>query len=111
MKKINKTNPPRSFISMMTHNKSSNWEDFHTQCQDVFNDCVDSLKVEQDNLDGYTENPGDLSWDAIRAFGEVTVYDRTPYDDEEIARRIGDAEVVFTNNVFKRIFKDFDCSL
>ena len=48
-------------------------------------------------LDGYTENPGDLSWDALRAFGEVTVYDRTPYDDEEIARRIGDAEVVFTN--------------
>ena len=48
-------------------------------------------------LDGYTENPGDLSWDAFRAFGEVTVYDRTPYDDEEIARRIGDAEVVFTN--------------
>ena len=48
-------------------------------------------------LDGYTENPGDLSWDALRAFGEVTVYDRTPYDDEEIAKRIGDAEVVFTN--------------
>ena len=48
-------------------------------------------------LDGYTENPGDLSWDALRAFGELTVYDRTPYDDGEIARRIGDAEVVFTN--------------
>ena len=57
MKKINKTNPPRSFISMMTHNKPSNWEDFHKQCQDVFNDCVDSLKVEQGNLDGYTEKP------------------------------------------------------
>ena len=37
-------------------------------------------------LDGYTENPGDLSWDALRAFGDLTVYDRTPYDDEEIAR-------------------------
>ena len=48
-------------------------------------------------LDGYTENPGDLNWDALHAFGEVTVYDRTPYNDEEIARRIGDAEVVFTN--------------
>ena len=48
-------------------------------------------------LDGYTENPGDLSWEALREFGELTVYDRTPYDDAEIARRIGDAEVVFTN--------------
>ena len=48
-------------------------------------------------LDGYTENPGDLSWDALRAFGELTVYDRTPYEDAEILRRIDDAEVVFTN--------------
>ena len=48
-------------------------------------------------LDGYTENPGDLSWEALKAFGELQVYDRTPYEDEEIARRIGDAEVVFTN--------------
>lgn len=48
-------------------------------------------------LDGYTENPGDLSWDALRAFGELTVYDRTPYEEAEIIRRIGDAEVVFTN--------------
>lgn len=49
-------------------------------------------------LDGYTENPGDLSWDALGALGELTVYDRTPVDDEaEIIRRIADAEVVFTN--------------
>ena len=49
-------------------------------------------------LDGYTENPGDLSWDALGALGELTVYDRTPVKDEaEIIRRIGDAEVVFTN--------------
>lgn len=49
-------------------------------------------------LDGYAENPGDLSWDGVAAFGELTVYDRSPLDDEaEIARRIGDAEVVFTN--------------
>lgn len=50
-------------------------------------------------LDGYTENPGDLSWDALKEFGELTVYDRTPYEDAEIARRIGDAEIVFTNKV------------
>lgn len=49
-------------------------------------------------LDGYTENPGDLSWDALGKLGELTVYDRTPVNDEaEIIRRIGDAEVVFTN--------------
>ncbi len=48
-------------------------------------------------LDGFTENPGDLSWDALAAFGELTVYDRTPDDDAEILRRIGDAAVVFTN--------------
>lgn len=46
-------------------------------------------------LDGYTENPGDLSWDGFRKYGEVTVYDRTP--EELTAERIGDAEVVYTN--------------
>ena len=30
-------------------------------------------------LDGYTENPGDLSWAGLEALGEVTVYDRTAY--------------------------------
>ena len=48
-------------------------------------------------LDGYTENPGDLSWEALERFGELRVYDRTPDDDAEIARRIGDAEIVLTN--------------
>lgn len=49
-------------------------------------------------LDGYTENPGDLSWEALEQFGELTVYDRTPVQDTtEIIRRIGDAEIVFTN--------------
>ena len=49
-------------------------------------------------LDGHTENPGDLSWDELGALGELTVYDRTPVDDEdEIIRRIGDAELVYTN--------------
>ena len=32
-------------------------------------------------LDGYTENPGDLSWSALEALGDVTVYDRTSYVD------------------------------
>ncbi len=46
-------------------------------------------------LDGYTENPGDLSWDGFRALGELTVYDYTA--PEEILARIGDAEIVYTN--------------
>lgn len=46
-------------------------------------------------LDGYTENPGDLSWAGLEALGELTVYDRTPAD--KIVERIGDAEIVFTN--------------
>jgi len=49
-------------------------------------------------LDGYTENPGDLSWTALEVLGELTVYDRTSLTDEnEIIARIGDAEVVYTN--------------
>ena len=47
-------------------------------------------------LDGYTENPGDLSWEGFEALGELTVYDRTT-DHSLIAERIGDAEVVYTN--------------
>lgn len=48
-------------------------------------------------LDGYTENPGDLSWDSLKALGETVVYDRTPYDEAEIQKRIGEAEIVITN--------------
>ncbi|MDO5142028.1 MAG: D-2-hydroxyacid dehydrogenase [Eubacteriales bacterium] len=49
-------------------------------------------------LDGYTENPGDLSWAELEKLGELTVYDRTSYvEDAIIAARIGDAEVVITN--------------
>lgn len=48
-------------------------------------------------LDGYTENPGDLSWNGLKKYGELTVYDRTPYEDAEIIKRIGDAEIVLTN--------------
>ncbi|MCQ2565491.1 MAG: D-2-hydroxyacid dehydrogenase [Clostridia bacterium] len=49
-------------------------------------------------LDGYTENPGDLSWAEIEKYGELTVYDRTSLTDEsQVIERIGDAELVFTN--------------
>ena len=46
-------------------------------------------------LDGYTENPGDLSWKGMEDLGKLTVYDRTPA--ENIISRIGDAEAVITN--------------
>lgn len=49
-------------------------------------------------LDGYTENPGDLSWKGLEALGELTVYDRTSYTESPlIAQRIGDAEIVIMN--------------
>ena len=46
-------------------------------------------------LDGYTENPGDLSWEGFEALGDLTVYDRTPA--EQVIERIGDAEAVIVN--------------
>ncbi len=46
-------------------------------------------------LDGYTLNPGDLSWEGLEALGRLTVYDRTK--EEEITARIGEADVVYTN--------------
>ena len=58
-------------------------------------------------LDGYVENPGDLSWEELEVLGEVRVYDRTSLtDEEEIIERIGDAEVVITNKtpVSKHVF-------
>jgi glycerate dehydrogenase len=54
-------------------------------------------------LDGYTENPGDLSWEGFEALGNLTVYDRTPPaagltgDAHLIAERIGSAQAVITN--------------
>ena len=46
-------------------------------------------------LDGYTTNPGDLSWEKLEALGDLIVYDRTPAD--LVANRIGDADIVYTN--------------
>ena len=49
-------------------------------------------------LDGYTENPGDISWGPLEALGDVTVYDRTSYIESPlIAERIGDAEIIVIN--------------
>ena len=48
-------------------------------------------------LDGYCENPGDLSWDPVAQYGEITVYDRTPDEPAEVIRRIGDADILVAN--------------
>ncbi len=48
-------------------------------------------------LDGYTLNPGDLSWECLAKFGDLKVYDRTENSVDVIVSRIGDAEIVFTN--------------
>src|SRR5690606_299382 len=48
-------------------------------------------------LDGFTLNPGDLSWETLEAFGELQVFDRTPYEPEKIVEAIGDAEIIFSN--------------
>ena len=48
-------------------------------------------------LDGYSVNPGDLSWDALREMGDVEVYDRT--SPEEVVTRAEKAEIVLTNKV------------
>ena len=46
-------------------------------------------------LDGCAANSGDISWDSIGKYGELTVYDRT--DRSEVVSRIGDAEIITTN--------------
>lgn len=58
-------------------------------------------------LDGYTLNPGDLSWDELKKFGEVVIFDRTPAD--KVAERGEGASVLITNktpigeDVFKQL--------
>ena len=51
-------------------------------------------------LDGYTAQPGDLSWEALEEIGEVTVYDRTR--PEETVERAEVADIVLTNKVCLR---------
>ncbi|SDL81253.1 D-2-hydroxyacid dehydrogenase [Kriegella aquimaris] len=48
-------------------------------------------------LDGFTLNPGDLSWGKLESLGDFTVYDRTEYTNEKIIEAIADAEIIFTN--------------
>ncbi len=64
--------------------------------QFIENGCQTEADMKIVILDGYTTNPGDLSWDCIASLGELVVNDRTA--QEEIPSRIGDAEIVFVND-------------
>lgn len=49
-------------------------------------------------LDGFTLNPGDISWDSIAELGELKIYDRS--DSHLVAERMADADIVLTNKTF-----------
>ena len=48
-------------------------------------------------LDGYSANPGDLQWDALQEYGELTVYDRT--SPSQLIERAGYADCILTNKM------------
>ena len=49
-------------------------------------------------LDSYVTNPDDMSWEPVRALGELTVYERTSFEESDlITERIGDAEIVIVS--------------
>ena len=48
-------------------------------------------------LDGYTLNPGDLSWEGLENIGSLTVYDRLEKESNIIIKAIGNSEIIFTN--------------
>lgn len=48
-------------------------------------------------LDGHTTNPGDISWDPIKAIGDVEIFDQTTQD--ELASRVEDAQIVISNKI------------
>ncbi len=50
------------------------------------------------NLDGNALNPGDLSWEPFREFGDLTLYERT-HTEAQVIERIGDAEIILLNKV------------
>lgn len=48
-------------------------------------------------LDAFAMNPGDLSWDALKALGETEIYARS--SPAETKKRIADADIILTNKV------------
>lgn len=76
---------------------------FIVYCQQIKLNILLSLAIKKKNvmkivvLDGYTLNPGDLSWEGIRQLGDCTIYDRTP-PELTVERAVG-AEIAITNKV------------
>ena len=48
-------------------------------------------------LDGYTSNPGDLNWDKLKELGDLTVYEYTKNQTEDVVERLQDCEIALTN--------------
>lgn len=48
-------------------------------------------------LDGFTSNPGDLSWDKMETLGDLTVYEYTPNQTADVVERLKDCEIALTN--------------
>lgn len=48
-------------------------------------------------LDGFTTNPGDISWERIQALGDTVIYDRTPVDD--VVARAKEADLLLVNDI------------
>ena len=48
-------------------------------------------------LDGHAVNPGDLPWNFLKKYADITVYERTP--QEEVATRIADSDAIFLNKI------------
>ena len=48
-------------------------------------------------LDGYTSNPGDLNWDKLKILGDLTVYEYTKNQTEDVVERLQDCEIALTN--------------
>lgn len=48
-------------------------------------------------LDGYTLNPGDLSWEGIKQYGTLKVFDRTHFNPDSVIKNINDADIIYTN--------------
>ena len=53
-------------------------------------------------LDGHAVNPGDLPWDFLKKYADITIYERTP--QEQVIERIGNSDAIFLNKI--QITKD-----
>ncbi len=85
------------FAQIILHFPTSNTLERTTKTvYNIFGDFMNN-KFKAVILDGYTENPGDLSWDGVRELVDLTVYDRTPQD--KVIERAQGADIVIVNKV------------